>query len=88
MLASILKEADEMSTLESTISMLRVLPEAEVQVIFDITRAMLEKRPSPFAAVSKESVIKDIDLSTEQFARGEAREAREVISDLRAKYGL
>ena len=77
-----------MSTLESTISMLRVLPEAEVQVIFDITRAMLEKRPSPFATVSKESVIKDIDLSTEQFARGEAREAREVISDLRAKYGL
>ena len=69
-----------MSTLESTISMLRVLPESEVQIF--ITRAMLEKRPSPFAAVSRESVIRDIDLSTEQFARGKACEVRKVISDL------
>ena len=75
-----------MSTLESTISMLRVLPESEVQIF--ITRAMLEKRPSPFAAVSRESVIRDIDLSTEQFARGKACEARKVISDLKVKYGL
>ena len=77
-----------MSTLETTISMLRVLPEAEVQIIFDITRAMLDRHTSPFSTVSRESVIRDIDLSTEQFALGEAREAREVISDLRAKYGL
>jgi hypothetical protein len=75
-----------MSTLESTISMLRVLPESEVQIF--ITRAMLEKRPSPFAAVSRESVIRDIDLSTEQFARGKACEVRKVISDLKVKYGL
>ena len=77
-----------MSTLESTISMLRVLPESEVQSFFDITRAMLEKRPSPFEAVSRESVIRDIDLSTEQFARGKACEVRKVISDLKVKYGL
>ena len=82
------KEAETVSTLESTISMLRVLPEAEVQIVFDITRALLEKRPSPFESVSKERVPRDIDLSTEQFARGEAREAQAVISDLRAKYGL
>jgi hypothetical protein len=75
-----------MSILESTISMLRVLPESEVQIF--ITRAMLEKRPSPFAAVSRESVIRDIDLSTEQFARGKACEVRKVISDLKVKYGL
>ena len=77
-----------MSTLESTISMLRVLPEAEVQVVFDITRTMLEKQPSPFVPVNRENLLRDIDLSTEQFARGEAREARKAISDLRAKYGL
>lgn len=75
-----------MSILVSTISMLRVLPESEVQIF--ITRAMLEKRPSPFAAVSRESVIRDIDLSTEQFARGKACEVRKVISDLKVKYGL
>ena len=77
-----------MSTLESTISMLRVLPEAEVQVIFDITRNLLEKHASAFAPVTRESVLRDIDLSTDQFARGEAREARDVITDLRSKYGL
>ena len=77
-----------MSALGSTIPMLRVLPDEAVQVVFDITRAMLEKRPSPFAAVSRESVIRDIDLSTEQFARGKACEVRKVISDLKVKYGL
>ena len=82
------KEADAVSTLESTISMLRVLPEAEVKIVFDITRALLEKRPSPFEPVSKERMLGDIDLSTEQLARGEAREAKAVVSDLRAKYDL
>lgn len=77
-----------MSTLESTISMLRIMPESEVQVIFDITRNLFEKHPSPFAPVSKESVLRDIDLSAEQFSRGEAREAQNVISELRSKYGL
>ena len=79
------KEADAVSTLESTISMLRVLPEAEVKIVFDITRALLEKRPSPFEPVSKERVLRDIDLSMEQLARGEAREAKAVVSDWRAK---
>ena len=77
-----------MSTLESTISMLRVLPEADVQVIFDITKNLFEKHPSPFEPVDKASVLRDIDLSTEQFARGEAREVQNVISDMRLKYGL
>lgn len=77
-----------MSTLESTISMLRIMPEPEVQVIFDITRNLFEKHLSPFAPVSKESVLKDLDLSAEQFSRGEAREAQNVISELRSKYGL
>ena len=77
-----------MSTLESTISMLRILPESDVQVIFDITRTMFEKHSSPFAPVSKEVVLRDIDLSTEQFSRNEAREAQNVILELRSKYGL
>ena len=38
--------------------------------------------------IREEYVLRDIDLSTEQLARGEAREAKAVVSDLRAKYGL
>ena len=77
-----------MSTLESTISMLSLLPESEVRIIFDITRNMFEKHSSPFAPVNKEIVLRDIDLSTGQFSRNEAREAQNVILELRSKYGL
>ena len=44
----------EMSTLESTISMLRVLPEADVEVIFEMTKKLFADKSSPFAPVGKE----------------------------------
>ena len=36
-----MKEAGKMSTLESTISMLRIMPEADVQVIYEMTKKLL-----------------------------------------------
>ena len=68
-----------MSALGSTIPMLRVLPDEAVQVVFDITRAMLENKPSSFVPFNRDNLLRDIDLSTEQFARGKTRGAGEVI---------
>ncbi len=77
-----------MSTLETTISMLRVMPEAEVQVIFDVTKALFDKRSSPFQPVSKEQVLRDLALSEQQIASGEFRDARVAIQELKARYGV
>lgn len=77
-----------MSTLESTISMLRVMPEAEVQVIFDLTKAMFEKRSTPFQPVGREEVLRDLDLSDRQIANGNYHVAKEAIEALKARYGV
>ena len=56
-----------MSTLESTFSMLEILPESDIQYVFNITKGLLEKRrASAFKAVSKQKVLQGLETSTEQ----------------------
>ena len=77
-----------MSTLESTISMLRVMPEADVRIIFELTKKLFDDKVSPFAPVSKQQILQDVDASTAQIEQGKTLRASEAIQDLRAKYGL
>ena len=77
-----------MSTLESTISMLRVLPEADVEVIFEMTKKLFEDKSSPFAPVGKEQILKDLDSSAHQIEQGKVSNASEAIQELRKRCGL
>ena len=77
-----------MSTLESTISMLRVLPEADVEVIFEMTKKLFEDKSSPFVPVSKEQILQDVDVSEKQIEQGKTTGASEAIQELRKRYGL
>ena len=77
-----------MSTLESTISMLRVMPEADVQIIFEMTKKLFNDQTSPFTYVSKEQILEDIDESLKQVESGKTVKAAEAISQLRTAYGL
>ena len=77
-----------MSTLESTISMLRVLPEADVEVIFEMTKKLFEDKSSPFVPVSKEQILQDLDISEKQIEQGKTTGASVAIQELRKRYGL
>ena len=77
-----------MSTLESTISMLRVLPEADVEVIFEMTKKLFEDKSSPFVPVSKEQILQDVHISEKQIEQGKTTGASEAIQELRKRYGL
>ena len=77
-----------MSTLESTISMLRVLPEADVEVIFEMTKKLFEDKSSPFVPVSKEQILQDVHISEKQIEQGKTTDASEAIQELRKRYGL
>ena len=77
-----------MSTLESTISMLRVMPEADVRVIFEMTKKLFNDQASPYAPVSKKQILQDLDVSSRQIERGHTKEAAEAIQELKMKYGL
>lgn len=77
-----------MSTLESTISMLRVMPEADVQVIFELTKKLFDDKSSPFAPVTKTQILEDLDASAEQIRQGKTINAADAIKGLREMYGL
>ncbi len=77
-----------MSTLESTISMLRVLPESDVEVIFEMTKKLFEDKSSPFVPVSKEQILQDVDISEKQIEQRKTTGASEAIQELRKRYGL
>ena len=78
-----------MSTLESTFSMLEILPETDVQLVFNITKGLLEKRnASVFKPIDREDVLHDLEVSTKQIENGKYSSAEEVIDRLRVKYGL
>ena len=77
-----------MSTLESTISMLRVMPEADVRIIFEMTKKLFDDKVSPFATVSKQQILQDVDASAAQIEQGKTIRASDAIQSLRTKYGL
>ena len=77
-----------MSTLESTISMLRVMPEADVRIIFEITKKLFDDKSSPFHPVGKVQMLEDADVSARQIAEGNTANAADAIAEMRAKYDL
>ena len=77
-----------MSTLESTISMLRVMPEADVRVIFEMTKKLFDDKASPFAPVSKKQILQDVDVSSRQIEQGNTQDTAEAIRELKTKYSL
>ena len=77
-----------MSTLESTISMLRVMPEADVRVIFEMTKKLFDNQSSPFIPVSKKKILQDVDDAARQIEQEKTKKAADAIQELRMKYGL
>ena len=77
-----------MSTLESTISMLRVMPEADVRVIFEMTKKLFDDKSSPFAPVGKQQVLRDVDTAACQIEQGKTTKAADAIEALRTAYDL
>lgn len=79
-----------MSTLEATVSMLEVLPEADLIRIQNFARNLLLSQDSsyPFQPLTKAQIIAQLDESRSQYEAGNYQEAVQFSEDLVAKYGL
>lgn len=79
-----------MSTLESTISMLEVLPEADLVKIQDFTRKLFRQRGAacPFQPKSREEIYSDLEISRQQAAEGKCQEMGQALAEISEKYGL
>ncbi|MCM1245533.1 MAG: hypothetical protein NC293_07815 [Roseburia sp.] len=86
-----------MNTLQSTISMIEVLPEADLLKIQDFAKKLSKRRELETAdeAVgrflppkSKEDIYRDLEMSRQQAAEGKCQEMGEALAEIRARYGL
>ena len=86
-----------MSTLQNTISMIEVLPEADLLKIQDFAKKLSKRRESESMdeAVAKflgpkspEDFMKDIETAEKQYAAGKYSSAEEVFNELEQRYGF
>ncbi len=79
-----------MTMLENTISMIKVLPEADLAEIQDFAKKLLQRRNAdcPFALKSREDIYRDLETSRQQIANGDYQDAGEFITEVRKEYGI
>ena len=69
-----------MSTLQTTISMLEVMPEEDVKAIHDITYRIFQKDNNPFKLLSRDQGFNDLEESRNQINNGQCMELGEALS--------
>ncbi len=86
----VLGKGHVMTTLENTISMIRILPEADLAEIQNFAKKLIQKREAncPFALKSREDIHKDLEIAHRQIASGEYQDANEFIAGVRKEYGI
>lgn len=86
----VLGKGHVMTTLENTISMIRILPEADLAEIQNFAKKLIQKREAncPFALKSREDIHKDLEIAHQQIASGEYQDANEFIAGVRKEYGI
>lgn len=79
-----------MSTLENTISMPEVLPEADLIKIQDFAQKLFRQRGTecPFPLLSGEDIIRNAKISEQQIVDGEDKNAGDFLAELRQEYGI
>ena len=81
----VLGKGHAMTTLETTISLIRILPEADLDEIQNFAK---REANCPFALKSREDIYKDLEIAHQQIASGEYQDADEFIVGVKKEYGI
>ena len=77
-----------MSTLEATVSMMKQLPERDLLKIQAFVRLFFPDSSNPFAPLTEEEIYEQLARSRKHAEEGNLKDARQVSSNVRKKYGL
>lgn len=86
-----------MSTLEKTISMMEILPEADLLKIQDLIYKLFQQRECEMTddavgkilkPLSREDFLCDVEVAEKEIDNGEYRGAQEVFNGLEQRYGF
>lgn len=90
-------KGEKMNTLETTISMLEVLPETDLMKVQDFTEKLFRMREFEAAdeavgkflkPMSREDFMRDIEVAEQEIADEKYSRAEEVFNELEHRYGL
>lgn len=79
-----------MTTIENTVAMMEVLPEADLLKIQSFTLKLFEQKRTncPFPLKSREDIYRDLEISRKQAAAGEYQEMGEAIDEICRELGI
>lgn len=79
-----------MTMLESTISMIKVMPEADLLEIQKFAKELLQRHNAgcPFPIKNREDIYKELEISRQQIQNDEYQEAGNFIMEVRKEYGI
>lgn len=86
-----------MTTLENTISMMKTLPETDLEEIQNLTKKLFQRHECQtvddkvgkfLKPMSREDFLEDIEAAEQEIADGKYKPAKEVWNGLERKYGL
>ncbi|MCD7761806.1 MAG: hypothetical protein LUI14_01155 [Lachnospiraceae bacterium] len=79
-----------MSTIEATVSMMESMPEdARMKVMQYAQKLFVSKKPAnPFAAITTEQILRDLDQSENDISEGNYRPMKDVIDEMERQYGF
>lgn len=79
-----------MSTLEATIFMMEVLPEADLIKIQGFIKTLFNQQSGaiPFPFLDEEDILEDMEISERQFEEGKCKEAKQVLNGIREEHSI
>lgn len=86
-----------MTTIESTVAMMKALPEAELIKVQKFTEKLMRQNEDKamddamgklLPKKSTKDIYHDLETSRRQIKNGQYKEAGAVVSELRSRYGL
>ncbi len=77
-----------MNTLEATVSMLEQLPERDLLKIQAFIRLFFPETSNPFTPLTEDEIYAQLERSRKHVEEEKLKDARQVSSNVRSKYGL
>ena len=77
-----------MGTLEITVSMMKQLPERDLLKVQAFVSLFFPETSNPFSPLTEEEIYAQLERSRKHAEEGKRKDARQISSNVREKYGL
>lgn len=77
-----------MSTLEATVSMMKQLPERDLLKVYAFVKLFFPDTINPFLPLTEEEIYEQLERSRQHADQGKLKNARQISTNVREKYGL